>query len=129
MKPIMRPIMKPIIRVSLSLLCAAFCGATTLAQGAEGAFYRCTPASYEEAGVKLDCLGADKANESCEIFEMPLAELTESSGSYRHAESSEKDGRRFIDEVSIVRATGAFTETETMAGVLVGKTVGVCTLK
>ena len=29
----------------------------------------------------------------------------------------------------IVRATGAFTETETLAGVLVGKTVGVCTLK
>lgn len=120
--------MKPIVHVSLSLLCAALYGAATLAQAAEGPFYQCTPSSYEEAGVKLDCLGADKANESCEEFEMPLAELTESGGTYRHAESSEKDGRRFIDEVMIVRATGAFTETETMAGVLVGKTVGVCTL-
>ena len=121
--------MKLIIRVSLSLLCAVFYGAATLAQGAEGAFYQCTPSSYEEAGVELDCLGADKANESCEVFEMPLAELTESGGTYRHAESSEKDGRRFVDEVLIVRATGAFTETETLAGVLVGKTVGVCVLK
>lgn len=125
----MKPNMKQIIRVSLPLLCAAFFGVAALAQAAEGAFYQCTPSSYEEAGVKLDCLGAYKANESCEVFEMPLAELTESGGTYRHAESTEKDGRRFIDEVMIVRATGAFTETETMAGVLVGKTVGVCTLQ
>ena len=121
--------MKPMSRVSLSLLCAALYGAATLAQGAEGAFYQCAPSSYEEAGLKLDCLGADKANESCEVFELTLAELTESGGSYRHAESSEKDGRRFINEVMIVRATGAFTETETLAGVQVGKTVGICILK
>ncbi len=120
--------MKPIIRVSLPLLCAAFCAATTLSPGAAAAFYRCTSASLEEAGVKFDCLGADKASEGCEVFEMPLAELTESSGSYRHAEASEKDSRRFIDDVSTMRATGAFTETEAMAGVLGGKTVGVCTL-
>lgn len=121
--------MKSIARLSLSLLCAASFGAATLVQAAEGALYQCTPSRYEEAGVKLDCLGADKANESCEVFEMPLAELTESGGTYRHIESSEKEGRRFIDEVMIVRATGAFTETETLAGVLVGKTVGICTLK
>lgn len=121
--------MKPIIRGSFPLLCAAFYGATPPAQGVEGAYYRCTPSRYEAAGVKPDCLEADKMYESCEVFEMPLAELPDLGGSYRHAESSEKDGRRFIDEVMIVRATGAFTETETMAGVLVGKTVGFCTLK
>ena len=59
---------------------------------------------------------------------MLLAESTGSSGICRHAGSSQKDGRCFVDEVSIVRATRASAETEAMAGVLIGKTVRVCSL-
>jgi hypothetical protein len=121
--------MKPITHVSLALLCCTALGSAVLAQGADGPYYQCTPSRYEEAGVKLECMGADKQSESCESFDMPLAELTESAGSFRHSEVTLKEGRRFVDEVTISGTSGAFTETETLDGVLVAKTLGTCVLK
>lgn len=121
--------MKAIARVSLALLGCVSLGSAVLAQSDEGPFYRCEPSTYEEAGAKLDCMGADKLSESCEPFDMPLSELREAGGSYLHSEVSLKDGRRFVDEVTISRPTGAFTETETLDGILVARTVGSCVLK
>ncbi len=124
--------MKAIARCSLLLLCCTAPGSAVLAQGDDGAFYQCTPSTYEAAGVKLDCLSADKASENCESFDTPVAdlrELREASGTLVHVETTQKDGRAFVDTVTIVRATGAFTETEMLDGVLVAKTVGVCVLK
>jgi len=120
--------MMPIARVSLALLCCTSLGSAVLAQG-EGPGYQCTPRVYEEAGAKLDCLGADSQSESCEPFEMPISELREAGGSYLHSEVNVKDSRRFVDDVTISRATGAFTEIETLDGVLVARTVGSCVLK
>jgi hypothetical protein len=128
-QPDLEQTMKAIARVSLALLCCTSLGSAVLAQGDESPFYQCTPRVYEEAGAKLDCLGADSRSESCEAFEMPVSELRESGGSYLHSEVSVKDSRRFVDEVTISRATGAFTEIETLDGVLVAKTVGSCVLK
>ena len=121
--------MKAIARCSLLLLCCTTLGPAVLAQSDDGPSYQCAPSVYEAAGVKLDCLGADKANESCEPFDMPVAELRESAGSLVHVETTQKDGRAFVDTVTIVRATGAFSETETLDAVLVARTVGVCVLK
>ena len=121
--------MKAIARCSLTFVCCTTLSAAVLAQSDDGPFYQCAPSVYEAAGVKLDCLGADKASESCEPFDMPVAELRESGGAYVHVESNVTEGRQFTDTVTIARATGAFTETETLDGVLVAKTVGVCVLK
>ncbi len=121
--------MKAIARCSLLLLCCAAPGSAVLAQGDDGPLYQCTPSVYEAAGVKLDCLSADKASENCESFDTAVAELREASGSLIHVETAQKDGRAFVDTVTIVRATGAFIETETLDGVLVARTVGVCVLK
>ena len=114
---------------SLLLLCGTTLGSAVLAQSADGPFYQCTPSMYEAAGVKLDCAGADKASENCEPFDMRVAELRESSGSLLRVETTRPEGRAFVDTVTIVRASGAFTETETLDGVLVAKTVGACVLK
>ncbi len=70
--------MKPIIRGSRSFLRAAFYGAATLAQAAEGAFNQGSPSGYEEVGAKLVCPGADKVIEGSEVFAMSLAKLTKS---------------------------------------------------
>ena len=124
--------MKPIARCSLLLWCCTALGSAVLAQSDDGPLYQCTPSAYEAAGVKLDCGGADKESENCESFDMPVAELRElreASGSLVHVETTRKDGREFVDTVTITRATGAFTETETLDAVLVAKTVGVCMLK
>ena len=121
--------MKAIARCSLLLLCCTTLGPAVLAQSDDGPSYQCAPSVYEAAGVKLDCLGADKANESCEPFDMPVAELRETGGTSVHVESNVTEGRQFTDTVTITRATGAFTETETLDGVLVARTVGVCVLK
>lgn len=123
--------MKAIARFPMLLLGCLTLGSAVLAQGNDGLFYQCTPSGYEAAGVKLDCRGADKASENCESFDMPVADLRESpgaSGTLVHVETSQTDGRAFVDTVSIVRGTGAFTETETLDGVLVAQTVGVCVL-
>ena len=116
-------------RCSLMLSCCIALGSAALAQSDDGPFYQCTPSVYEAAGVKLDCGGADKASENCESFDMPVAELREEGGTYVHVESNVTEGRQFTDTVSIRRATGAFTETETLDGVLVARTVGLCVLK
>ena len=124
--------MKAIARCSLLLWCCTAPGSAVLAQSDDSPFYQCAPSVYEAAGVKLDCGGVDKASENCESFDMPVAdlrELREASGSLVHVETTRKDGHEFVDSVTIVRATGAFTETETLDGVLVAKTVGVCALK
>ena len=121
--------MKAIARCSLTLLCCTTLGAAVLAQTDDGPFYQCAPSVYEAAGMKLDCGGADKPNESCEPFDMPVAELRESGGGLVHIETTQTDGRAFVDTVTIIRATGAFTETETLDGVLVARTVGTCVLK
>ena len=121
--------MKAIARCSLLLVSCTALGSAVLAQGDDGLLYQCTPSAYEAAGVKLDCGGADRASENCESFEMPVAELRESAGSLVHVETTQKDGRAFVDTVTIVRATGAFSETETLDAVLVARTVGVCVLK
>ena len=115
-------------RCSLMLLCCTALGSAVLAQSDDGPFYQCTPSVYEAAGMKLDCGGADKASESCEPFELPVAELREEGGTYVHVESNVTEGRQFTDTVAITRATGAFTETETLQGVLVARTIGVCML-
>jgi hypothetical protein len=67
-QPELEQTMKAIARVSLALLCCTSLGSAVLAQGDEGPFYQCTPRVYEEAGAKLDCLGADSRSESCEAF-------------------------------------------------------------
>ena len=121
--------MKAIARCSLPLLCCTALSSAALAQSDDGSLYQCTPSVYEAAGAKLDCAGADKASENCESFDMPVAELREASGSLVHVETTQKEGRAFVDTVTIIRATGAFTETETLDGVLVAKTVGSCVLK
>ena len=115
-------------RCSLMLSCCTALGSAALAQSDDGPFYQCTPSVYEAAGVKLDCGGADKASENCEPFDMPVAELREEGGTYVHVESNVTEGRQFTDTVAITRATGAFTETETLQGVLVARTIGVCML-
>ena len=120
--------MKAIDCCSLLLLCGTTLGSAVLAQSADGPFYQCTPSVYEAAGVKLDCAGADKASENCESFEMPVADTREAGGAFVHVESNLTAGRQFVDTVTITRATGAFTETETLDGVLVARTVGVCVL-
>ena len=121
--------MKAIARCSQLLLSCTALASAVLAQGDDGPLYQCTPSAYEAAGVKLDCGGADRASENCESFEMPVAELRESAGSLVHVETAQKDGRAFVDTLTIVRATGAFSETETLDAVLVARTVGVCVLK
>ena len=121
--------MKLIARSSFALVCCIALGSVVWAQGDAGPFYQCAPSAYETAGVKLDCLVADKSSESCEAFDMPVSDLRESGGSYVHSETTVTDGRKFVDTVTILRATGAFTETETLDGVLVARTVGVCELK
>ena len=129
--------MKAIARCSMPLLGCLALGSAVLAQRNDGPFYQCTPSVYEAAGVKLDCRGADKASENCESFDMPVADLRVSpaapglpgaGGTLVHVETTQTDGRAFVDMVSIARGTGAFTETETLDGVLVAKTVGVCVL-
>ena len=120
--------MKPIARSSLLLMCCTALGSAGPAQSDDGLLYRCAPSVYEAAGVKLDCEGADRASENCESFDIPVAELREAGGSLVHVETTRKDDRAFVDTVTIVRATGAFIETETLDGVLVAKTGGVCGL-
>ena len=129
--------MKAIARCSMLLSGCLGLGSAVLALVNDGPAYQCTPSVYEAAGVKLDCRGADKASENCESFDMPVADLRESpaapglpgaGGTLVHVETTQTDGRAFVDTVSIARGTGAFTETETLDGVLVAKTVGVCVL-